>query len=131
MRLTVRSPRGNWPDFSAVIVMPGSYPPGEGYALRRCARGDPRGARSHSRDAGGTRSGRTGVVLVGRRATLHGDRDHGRRPVRSPVVTSLSGLEQYLHRAVLLLPEVHVGLRRVLQRYVVRGEPLDAERVVV
>src|SRR3954468_14122441 len=39
--------------------------------------------------------------------------------------------EQDLDRAVLLLPEVHVGLRGLLQRDVVGGELVDTEEVLL
>src|SRR3954453_8816949 len=83
MRWTLRSPSWNWPDFSAVKVMPPVYPPG----ATRVRAGGPGGP--------------------------------------------ASGLQQDLHRAVLLLPEVGVGLLGVLERHPVAGEVVDAERVAL
>src|SRR3712207_4595235 len=42
-----------------------------------------------------------------------------------------SGLEQDLDRAVLLLAEVRVRLRRLLERHVVGGEVVDAQRIAL
>src|SRR4051794_32485681 len=54
------------------------------------------------------------------------------RPGReNPARARGSRLEQHLDRAVPLLPEVHVGLRGLLQRHVVRGELVDAEEVLL
>src|ERR1700712_3420292 len=80
-RWTVRSPRANWPDFSAVKVMPPSPP---------------------------------------RPASMRGPgREFG------------SGLQQDLDVTFLLLPEVLVGLRCVLERDVVGGELVHAQGVAV
>src|SRR3954468_6260778 len=53
------------------------------------------------------------------------------RPARAITQPRYSGLEEDLERAVLLLLERLVGVRRVLERQPVGGEGVDPERVVV
>src|SRR3954452_7645456 len=64
--------------------------------------------------------------LLNRRAVAHAPPPGKRRPGRAR-----SRLEQHLDRAVLLLAEVHVGLRGFGERYVVGGELVDAEEVLL
>src|SRR3954454_5734358 len=64
--------------------------------------------------------------LLHRRAVSHAPGPGTSRPGRP-----LSGLEQHLHRAVLLLAEVHVGLRGLREGDVVRGELVHAEEVLL
>src|SRR3954451_11804896 len=64
--------------------------------------------------------------LLHRRAGGHAPGPGKSRPERL-----MSRREQHLDRAVLLLAEVHVGLRCLRERYVVGGELVDAEEVLL
>ena len=120
---------------------------------RRCAepgahQGDAPGARAAGRrvppadgpDAGrpggpckrDRRRARTAVAVVGpHRLFEAADRAMRCLSFKEPIELSALRLEDDLDRAVLLLLEHLVGLRRLGQRHVVGGEAVDTERILV
>src|SRR5688500_4538672 len=77
------------------------------------------------------------VLPERRRGSAHTARDlagaEGDTPPQrsGPARCAASGPEQHLDRAVLLLAEVRVGLRGLLERHVVGGEVVDTQRVAL